>query len=121
MSSPDSNLILPFTVNSSCGRFSEKTKSGDAETKQAYKQIKHIGSLLCFFLLKQRKEKSEILFKLKNAGIRWLALGIESGSAHVRDGAEKAFSQQEIKDIVHKIQLAGIPVSYTHLTLPTKA
>ncbi|MEE2698803.1 MAG: radical SAM protein [Pseudomonadota bacterium] len=54
--------------------------------------------------------KSEILFKLKNAGIRWLALGIESGSAHVRDGAEKAFSQQEIKDIVHKIQLAGIQV-----------
>ena len=54
--------------------------------------------------------KSEMLNKLKKAGIRWLALGIESGSAHVRDGAEKAFSQEDIKAIVHEIQLAGIQV-----------
>ena len=54
--------------------------------------------------------KTGILDKLKNAGIRWLALGIESGSAHVRDGAEKAFSQEDIKAIVHEIQKAGIQV-----------
>ena len=35
--------------------------------------------------------KPHMLEKLRKAGIRWLALGIESGSEHVRDGAEKSF------------------------------
>jgi len=54
--------------------------------------------------------KTEMLDKLKRAGIRWLALGIESGSAHVRDGAEKAFSGDDITAIVRDIQKAGIHV-----------
>ncbi|MBT3305732.1 MAG: radical SAM protein [Alphaproteobacteria bacterium] len=54
--------------------------------------------------------KPAILEKLKRAGVRWLALGIESGSAHVRDGAEKAFSQDDIIGIVRDIQNAGIYV-----------
>ena len=54
--------------------------------------------------------KPGILDKLKRAGILWLALGIESGSAHVRDGAEKAFSQDDIIAIVGEIQKAGIHV-----------
>ncbi len=52
--------------------------------------------------------KSGMLAKLRKAGIRWLALGIESGSDLVRDGAEKSFDQAEIKDIVAQIQAAGI-------------
>ena len=51
-----------------------------------------------------------VLDKLRHAGIRWLALGIESGSAHVRDGAEKAFDQEDIIAIVRDIQKAGIRV-----------
>lgn len=47
---------------------------------------------------------------LRAAGIRWLALGIESGSAHVRDGAEKPLSQSEIIRIVGEIKNAGINV-----------
>lgn len=47
---------------------------------------------------------------LRSAGIRWLALGIESGSEHVRDGAEKSLSQKEIVDIVGQIRKAGIHV-----------
>ena len=47
---------------------------------------------------------------LRKAGIRWLALGIESGSEHVRDGAEKSLDQQDIFDIVRTIQAAGINV-----------
>lgn len=47
---------------------------------------------------------------LRAAGIRWLALGIESGSAHVRDGAEKTLDSKDIVDIVHEIQKAGIYV-----------
>jgi anaerobic magnesium-protoporphyrin IX monomethyl ester cyclase len=54
--------------------------------------------------------KPHMLEKLRKAGVRWLALGIESGSEHVRDGAEKSFSQAEIIDIVRQIQQAGISV-----------
>jgi radical SAM superfamily enzyme YgiQ (UPF0313 family) len=47
---------------------------------------------------------------LREAGIRWLALGIESGSEHVRDGAEKSLDQQDILDTVKAIQSNGINV-----------
>ncbi len=54
--------------------------------------------------------KEETLTLMRKAGIRWLALGIESGSELVRDGAEKSFSLQDIKDIVSAIQKADINV-----------
>ena len=54
--------------------------------------------------------KPDRLQTLRDAGIRWLALGIESGSEHVRDGAEKPLDQQDILDIVKAIQRAGIHV-----------
>jgi anaerobic magnesium-protoporphyrin IX monomethyl ester cyclase len=54
--------------------------------------------------------KPRMLGLLRRAGIRWLALGIESGSAHVRDGAEKSLDQSEIIGIVRDIQQAGINV-----------
>ena len=55
--------------------------------------------------------KDEFLDKLKRAGFRWLALGIESGSKHVRDGVEKGrFGLEEILQVVRKIQDAGINV-----------
>jgi len=54
--------------------------------------------------------KPERLDLLRRAGMRWLALGIESGSAHVRDGAEKSFGQDDIREIVRLIQRAGISV-----------
>jgi anaerobic magnesium-protoporphyrin IX monomethyl ester cyclase len=54
--------------------------------------------------------KPRIMDKLRRAGVRWLALGIESGSEHVRDGADKSFDHAEIIDIVRQIQQAGINV-----------
>lgn len=54
--------------------------------------------------------KKDQLALLRAAGLRWLALGIESGSAHVRDGAEKSFDQDDIREIVRQIQTAGINV-----------
>lgn len=55
--------------------------------------------------------KDEFLDKLNRAGFRWLALGIESGSKHVRDGVEKGrFGTPEIINTVRKIQQAGINV-----------
>jgi radical SAM superfamily enzyme YgiQ (UPF0313 family) len=55
--------------------------------------------------------REEFLDRLKRAGFRWLALGIESGSKHVRDGVEKGrFGEKEILATVKRIQNAGINV-----------
>ncbi|EKD72907.1 MAG: hypothetical protein ACD_45C00536G0001, partial [uncultured bacterium] len=48
--------------------------------------------------------KDEFLEKMRKAGIRWVALGIESGSKHVRDGVEKGrFGSEQILEVVRKI------------------
>lgn len=54
--------------------------------------------------------KEQFLEKLKRAGINWLVLGIESGSKHVRNGAQKKFGNEDIIETVRKIQNAGIYV-----------
>ena len=54
--------------------------------------------------------REDRLALLRAAGIRWLALGIESGSAHVRDGASKSLDHDDIVQIVKAIQNAGISV-----------
>lgn len=54
--------------------------------------------------------KPHMLGKLRKAGIRWLALGIESGSKHVRDGSDKRLRYEDIVTIVRQIQQAGISV-----------
>jgi len=45
---------------------------------------------------------------LKKAGFNWLALGIESGSAHVREGSKKKIDEDYMKNVVKIIQNAGI-------------
>lgn len=48
---------------------------------------------------------------LKEAGVNWLALGIESGSKYVRDGVAKGrFSQNDIRETVKAIKNAGINI-----------
>src|SRR3989344_824345 len=48
---------------------------------------------------------------LKKAGFHWLVLGIESGSAFVRDGVEKGrFGDSDIAKVVRNIKNAGIYV-----------
>jgi len=49
---------------------------------------------------------------LRRSGTRWIALGIESGSDHVRDGVEKGgrFGYDEIIANVRKVQDAGIHI-----------
>lgn len=47
---------------------------------------------------------------LREAGIRWLALGIESASKHVRDGADKHLGTDDIIGVVKRIRAAGINV-----------
>ena len=47
---------------------------------------------------------------MKKAGINWLALGIESANANVRDGAAKRLKVNDIKERVRMIQRNGICV-----------
>lgn len=47
---------------------------------------------------------------MKQAGVNWLALGIESANPKVRDGATKNMRVNEIKETVRMIQDAGIRV-----------
>lgn len=55
--------------------------------------------------------KDRYLETLKAAGINWLALGIESGSQHVRDGVTKGrFKLDDIYRTVGEIQRHGINV-----------
>ena len=46
----------------------------------------------------------------RKAGFDWFALGIESGSETIRNGADKSLSTSEIKNIVRDIEAAGINV-----------
>lgn len=52
----------------------------------------------------------DTLKRMKQAGINWLALGIESANADVRDGASKKMRVNDIKERVEAIQAAGIHV-----------
>jgi radical SAM superfamily enzyme YgiQ (UPF0313 family) len=47
---------------------------------------------------------------MRRAGIRWLALGIESASEHVRDGSQKHLSGSAIRAVVKLAQSNGIKV-----------
>lgn len=48
--------------------------------------------------------------KLKAAGFNWLAFGIESGSAAVRDGSNKELAEAQIHETLAKVRAAGIHV-----------
>ena len=55
--------------------------------------------------------KEEYLEKMKQAGINWLAVGIESGSEEVRKDVSKGrFNSDEIKTVVERIRREGINV-----------
>lgn len=54
--------------------------------------------------------KPENLARMKQAGINWLALGIESANPDVRDGADKRMQSRDITAVVRSIQEAGIRI-----------
>lgn len=58
----------------------------------------------------------EMLLSMRRAGFRWLGIGIESGSEHVRDGVEKkGWTHQKIHDAVRRVQGAGIAVAANYI------
>lgn len=54
--------------------------------------------------------KDAMLEKLKAAGVRWLAFGIEAASERVRDDAQKGYRQDAIFKTLDKVRAAGIHV-----------
>ena len=58
----------------------------------------------------------EMLALMRRAGFRWLGIGIESASKHVRDGVEKGrFGNEEIIAAVRRVQTAGICVGANYI------
>ncbi len=55
--------------------------------------------------------KKHMLPKMKQAGMNWIAYGIEAGSKKVRDGVSKGrFSQEKIYEVVQMTHDAGIEI-----------
>ena len=60
--------------------------------------------------------KNEYLKVLKDAGVNWLGLGIESGNRAVRrDVIKGKFKEIDISDICNKIEDAGIEVAANYI------
>jgi radical SAM superfamily enzyme YgiQ (UPF0313 family) len=54
--------------------------------------------------------KGGMLEKLRRAGVRWLAYGIEAASARVRDDVSKGFGDELVASTLEKTRAAGIHV-----------
>ena len=61
-------------------------------------------------------EDDEMLNKMLKSGFKWLALGIESSSKHVRDGVVKGrFDNYDIEGIVKKVRDMGFYVGANYI------
>ena len=61
-------------------------------------------------------EDNEMLKKMIKSGFRWLALGIESSSKHVRDGVVKGrFNNHDIEGVVKKVRDMGFYVGANYI------
>lgn len=56
-----------------------------------------------------------LLAKLKRAGFNWLAFGIESADAGVREGVAKGFKQSLIYETIQKVKDAGIHIGANYI------
>ena len=54
--------------------------------------------------------KNGMVDKMKQAGINWLAFGIEAANDRVRDEVQKGVNQDDIADVIAKVRDAGIYV-----------
>ena len=100
---PDEMFVLnPKQVSSICDEII-KLGYGDKLNFWAYARIDTL-------------EDNEMLKKMLKAGIRWLALGIESSSKHVRDGVVKGrFDNYDIESIVRKVRDMGFLVGANYI------
>ena len=58
----------------------------------------------------------QMLERMRRAGFRWLGIGIESASAHVRDGVEKGrFGNEQIVAAVRRVEAHDINVAANYI------
>lgn len=100
---PDEMFVLnPKQVSAICDEII-KLGHGDKLNFWAYARIDTL-------------EDNEMLKKMMKAGIKWLALGIESSSKHVRDGVVKGrFDNYDIESIVKKVRDMGFLVGANYI------
>lgn len=57
-----------------------------------------------------------LLHAMRRAGFRWLGIGVESASKHVRDGVEKGrFGDEDIRKAIERVQGHGICVGANYI------
>lgn len=59
--------------------------------------------------------RSEFLDMLRGAGFKWLGMGIEAAASEVRDGQDKAFTDEDIYAVVKRVHAAGINVGANYI------
>lgn len=59
---------------------------------------------------------NEVLAKMREAGFRWLGIGIESGSKHVRDGVAKGkFDDEDILQAIERVHGHGLHIGANYI------
>jgi radical SAM superfamily enzyme YgiQ (UPF0313 family) len=59
--------------------------------------------------------KAGMLEKLRPAGVRWLAFGIEAASERVRNDVSKGFREETILDTLEQVRAAGIHIGANYI------
>ena len=59
--------------------------------------------------------RDNMIDKLREAGFRWLAFGIESANERVRKDVQKGFGQEEIFKTLEKVRKAGINICANYI------
>jgi radical SAM superfamily enzyme YgiQ (UPF0313 family) len=100
---PDEMFVLnPKQVSEICDEI-KKTGYGKKLNFWAYSRIDTLHD-------------DEMLKKMQRNGFKWLALGIESSSKHVRDGVVKGrFDNYDIESIVKKVRNMGFYVGANYI------
>ena len=100
---PDEMFVLnPKQINEICDEIIARGY-GDKLNFWAYARIDTLND-------------NEMLKKMVKSGFKWLALGIESSSKHVRDGVVKGrFGNHDIEGIVNKVRDMGFYVGANYI------
>lgn len=82
---------------------------------------RHVGKI-CNFIIERGYDlniwaytrvdtvKDDMIDKMKQAGINWLAFGIEAANEKVRDEVQKGVDQDDIFEVIKKVQDGGINI-----------
>lgn len=101
---PDEMFVLnPKHVASICNEILARGRLGDMLNMWAYARVDTVRD-------------EALLALMRKAGFRWLGIGVESASKHVRDGIEKGrFGNEEIVSAIRGVQKEGLHVGANYI------